>query len=84
MRSSVKQLSALPNLSDDNNISTMPSKVNPGDIPIAVGSSAGLEGAFDQANDAQVEEARNRCPAAFRDLLTSNDLGAAKVAIYKQ
>ncbi|KAI8682535.1 hypothetical protein NCS56_00376600 [Fusarium sp. Ph1] len=62
----------------------MPTKVNPGDIPIAVGSSAGLEGAFDQANNAQVKEARNRCPAAFRDLLILNDLGVAKVAIFKQ
>ncbi|KAJ4234627.1 hypothetical protein NW759_001620 [Fusarium solani] len=61
----------------------MPTKVNPGDIPIAVGSSAGLEGAFDQANHTQVKEARNRCPAAFRDLLIPNDPGVAKVAIFK-
>ncbi|KAL2690116.1 hypothetical protein Neosp_004184 [[Neocosmospora] mangrovei] len=61
----------------------MPSDINPRGIPIAVGSSAGLEGAFDQANDTQVEEARNRCPAAFRDLLIPNDPGAAKVAIFK-
>ncbi|WAO86352.1 Hypothetical protein NCS54_00362400 [Fusarium falciforme] len=62
----------------------MPTKVNPRDIPIAIGSSAGLEGAFDQANNAQVEEARNRYPAAFRDLLIPNDPGVAKVAIFKQ
>ncbi|KAI8681155.1 hypothetical protein NCS55_00365900 [Fusarium keratoplasticum] len=61
----------------------MPTKVNPGDIPIAIGSSAGLEGAFDQANNARVKEARNRCPTAFRDLLIPNDPGAAKVAIFK-
>jgi hypothetical protein len=74
----------LPNLSEDNKISIMPTKVNPGDIPIAVGSSAGLEGAFDQANHTQVKEARNRCAAAFRDLLIPNDPGVAKVAIFKQ
>ncbi|RSL91700.1 hypothetical protein CDV31_015412 [Fusarium ambrosium] len=54
------------------------------DIPIAIGSSACIEGAFDQANDTQVQEARDICPAAFRDLLTPNDPGAAKVAIFKK
>ena len=62
----------------------MPTKANPGDIPLAVGSSAGPEGAFDQANNAQVKEARNKCPAAFRDLLIPNDPGAAMVAVYKR
>ncbi|RMJ08356.1 hypothetical protein CDV36_012011 [Fusarium kuroshium] len=49
----------------------------------AEGSTVRSRGAFDQANDAQITNARNRLSAAFQHLIPTGDLGETRVAIWK-